>query len=209
MGAPHAACPTAAASGIQRDADSTAAAAADTGRLAVRTPGITPDAWTHRSPGHRTSARPVGRTSAWRTADADRATNGVADVRTPSAATTIATAGWAAQTSLGLQRLRCSAADDRLCTPHLPPRCLGSCAALLDRKPRLGALLSSENPSCVGMRSDSRSSPVLPIDLTSVVARCPRLPSGLPAARWSKNPYLGGGQGVACSGRWHRQVMWA
>jgi hypothetical protein len=98
------------------------------GSSAMRTARLqrprTPDAWLsghpgshrtrgHRSPGHRTSARPVGRTSAWRTADADRATNGVAGVRTPSAATTIATAGWAAQTSLGLQRLRCSAADDR------------------------------------------------------------------------------------------------
>jgi hypothetical protein len=44
----------------------------------------------------------VGQTSARRTADADRATNGVADVRTPWTATTTATAGRTAQPSLGL-----------------------------------------------------------------------------------------------------------
>jgi hypothetical protein len=55
--------------------------AADTGGLSVRTPG-----WIrsrgHRTCGHRTSARPIGRTSARRTEDADRATTGVAGVRT-------------------------------------------------------------------------------------------------------------------------------
>jgi hypothetical protein len=51
-----------------------------------------------------------GRMSAWRTADS--ATDGVAGVRTSWAATTAAAAGWAAQTSLGLQRLRRSATDD-------------------------------------------------------------------------------------------------
>jgi hypothetical protein len=66
----------------------------------------------HRSPGHRTSARPVGRTPARRTENADRATNGVAGVRTSSTATTTATAGWTAQTSLELPRLRRSATDD-------------------------------------------------------------------------------------------------
>jgi len=55
--------------------------AADTGGPSVRTPG-----WHrsrgHRTRGHRTSARPIGRTSARRTEDADRATTGVAGVRT-------------------------------------------------------------------------------------------------------------------------------
>jgi hypothetical protein len=64
-------------------------------------------------------------------------------VRTSWTATTTATAGLAAQTSLGLQRPRCSAAHGvSAMTTHLPPRCLGSCAALLGMKPRLGALLS-------------------------------------------------------------------
>jgi hypothetical protein len=72
---------------------------------------ITLDPWTPDA-GHRTSARPVGRTSTRRTADADSATNGVAGVRTCSTATTAAAAGWAAQTSLGVQRLRRSATDD-------------------------------------------------------------------------------------------------
>jgi hypothetical protein len=65
--------------------------AADTGGLSVRTPR-----WNrsrghrtrghrtrgHRTRGHQTSARPIGRTSARRTEDADRATTGVAGVRT-------------------------------------------------------------------------------------------------------------------------------
>jgi len=60
----------------------------------------------HPSPGHQTSARPVGRTSV-RMADSGRgpATTAVAGVRTSWTATT-ATAGWAARTSLGLQCLR-------------------------------------------------------------------------------------------------------
>jgi hypothetical protein len=53
-----------------------------------------------------------GRRSAWRTADADRATDGVAGVRTSWTATTTATADGAAQTWLGLQRLRRSATYD-------------------------------------------------------------------------------------------------
>jgi hypothetical protein len=83
----------------------------------------TPDAWLSGHPhytgrvdtGRLDTGRPPdqldGRPSAWRTEDADRATNGVAGVRTSWTATTAA-AGWAAQTSLGLQRLRRSAADD-------------------------------------------------------------------------------------------------
>jgi hypothetical protein len=64
----------------------------------------TPDAWTP-------DVRPTSWTDV-RTADADRATNGVAGVRTSWTATTTATAGWVAQTSLGLQRLRRSATHD-------------------------------------------------------------------------------------------------
>ena len=47
-----------------------------------------------------------GRRSAWRTADADSATNGVAGVRTSCVdGHDDGDAGWATQTSLGLQRL--------------------------------------------------------------------------------------------------------
>jgi hypothetical protein len=74
---------------------------------------ITPVAWT---PLALDTGRPPdrldGRLSAWRTEDADSATNSVAGVRTFSTAPTTATAGCAAQTSLGLQRLRRSATHD-------------------------------------------------------------------------------------------------
>jgi hypothetical protein len=95
-GSPTVVGPATPTSGIQHGADSAAAAAADIGRLAVRTPGSprsygrqspghrTPG---HRSPGHRTSARPGGRTSVRM---ADSATNGVAGVRTSWTATTTA-----------------------------------------------------------------------------------------------------------------------
>jgi hypothetical protein len=126
---------------IQRGADSAAAAAADTGRVSVRTPGLH-RTHGHRTHGHRTSARPVGRTSARRTADADRATNGEPAVRTSPTATTTATAGWAAQTSLGLPPLRRSATHDGSAVTTPAAAVTGSCATPLDMKPRLGALLS-------------------------------------------------------------------
>jgi hypothetical protein len=59
-------------------------------------------------------------------------------------------AGWAAQTSLGLQRLRRSATDDRSAVTTRAPRCLSSCAAPLDMKPRPGVLLSSEKIADLG-----------------------------------------------------------
>jgi hypothetical protein len=70
-GPPNPGCPTAPTSGIQRGPDSADAEAADTGRPSVRTPvcpdtWITPDAWTPDARGHRTPARPGGRTSARR-----------------------------------------------------------------------------------------------------------------------------------------------
>jgi hypothetical protein len=58
-----------------------------------------------------------GHRSAWRTADADTATSGVAGVRTSWTATT-ATASGAAQTWLGLQRLRRSATYDGSACRH-------------------------------------------------------------------------------------------
>jgi hypothetical protein len=66
----------------------------------------TPVAWTP-------DVRPTsGRTSAWRTADADRATSGVSGVRTAPTATATATAGWLAQIPLGLPHLWRSATPD-------------------------------------------------------------------------------------------------
>jgi hypothetical protein len=78
----------------------------DTGRLDIRRPPDQLD----------------GRPSAWRTADADPATTAVAGVRTSWTATTTATAGWAARTSLGLQRLRRWSIHDGSAVTHLPPR---------------------------------------------------------------------------------------
>jgi hypothetical protein len=71
--APNGAARSPSHSRVQRGTDS-AAAEPDTGGLSVRTPG-----W-DRTRGHRTSARPIGRTSARRTEDADAAS--VAGVRT-------------------------------------------------------------------------------------------------------------------------------
>lgn len=66
----------------------------------------TPVAWTP-------DVRPTsGRTSARRTADADRATSGVSGVRTAPTATATATAGWLAQIPLGLPHLWRSATPD-------------------------------------------------------------------------------------------------
>src|SRR5215217_904597 len=56
----------------------------------------------HRTRGRWTSARPVGRTSPRWTGDADRATTGLAGVRTSSRP---ATTRWAAQASPGSRRL--------------------------------------------------------------------------------------------------------
>jgi hypothetical protein len=116
-GCPHTTCPTTATSGIQRDADSTAAAAADTGRLAVRTPGITPDAWTPVV--WTPDVRPTGRADV-RMADSGR---GQGDERRGRRSDTLGghddrDGRLGGPTSLGLQRLRCSAADDRLCVRH-------------------------------------------------------------------------------------------
>jgi hypothetical protein len=136
---------------IQHAADSWDAEAADTGRLSVRTPGShrsrghrspghrSPG---HRSPGHRTSARAVGWTDV-RTADSGRGPSDERRGRRPDILD--GHDGWAAQTSLGLQRLRRSATHDSSAVTPPAAAVTGSCAAPLD-KPRLGALLS-----CVGV----------------------------------------------------------
>jgi hypothetical protein len=96
----------------------------------------------HRSPGHRTSARAVGWTDV-RTADSGRGPSDERRGRRPDILD--GHDGWAAQTSLGLQRLRRSATHDSSAVTPPAAAVTGSCAAPLD-KPRLGALLS-----CVGV----------------------------------------------------------
>ena len=98
-------------SGIQHGPHSAAAAAVDTGRVSVRTPGSHRSCGHqahghrthgHRTRGHRTSTRPVGRTSV-RMADSGREQSDERRGRRPDIldGTTTATAGWAAKARSG------------------------------------------------------------------------------------------------------------